>query len=185
MNKKVSLLLFGLMFTGSMLLGQQAAEVSYSFTRQTGPGSNQYAIWIENARGEFVKTIHATRWTANGGWRTRPTSIPFWVRQSGLSTSPREQVDVISGATPATGTVAFTHTWDGTDYRGQAVPSGNYVLIFEATIRGANQVYYRVPIQLGHGTSVPQVTVGYYIEGDTDTTIEREMISNLTVRVLR
>ena len=32
-------------------------EVSFNYQRQAGPGSNQYAVWIENEKGEFVKTL--------------------------------------------------------------------------------------------------------------------------------
>jgi len=80
-----------------------AAEITFTFTRQSGSASNQYAIWIEDAQGQFVKTLYAARWTANGGWNRRPTSIPLWVKQSGLSAIPRELTDTVSGATPRTG----------------------------------------------------------------------------------
>ena len=29
-------------------------EVSFNYQRQAGPGSNQYAVWIENAKGDFA-----------------------------------------------------------------------------------------------------------------------------------
>ena len=35
-------------------------EVSFNYQRQAGPGSNQYAVWIENEKGEFVKTLFVT-----------------------------------------------------------------------------------------------------------------------------
>ena len=163
------------------VLPQPAAEISFSFTRQSGSASNQYAIWIEDSRGQHVKTLFATRWTANGGWSRRPTSIPVWVRQSGLSTVPRELIDSVSGATPRTG--SLTYTWDGTDIRGASVPDGDYVLILEATLRWENQVYYRAPIRLGRGTTAPQASVEY--TGGRDTTAERSMIGDVRVRVLR
>ncbi|MDR0321986.1 MAG: DUF2271 domain-containing protein [Treponema sp.] len=156
-----------------------AAELTLTFTRQSGSASNQYAVWIENAQGQHVKTLYATRWTANGGWSRRPTSIPIWVRQSGLSNLTREQVDAVSSATPRTG--AVTYTWDGTDSRGTAVPAGNYTLIIEGTLRWENQVLYRAPIRLGQGAATPQVSVEYAGE----STAERSMISDVRVRVLR
>ena len=33
-------------------------EVSFNYQRQAGPGSNQYAVWIENEKGEVVKTYN-------------------------------------------------------------------------------------------------------------------------------
>ena len=161
---------------------QPAVEISFSFTRQSGAASNQYAIWIEDARGQHVKTIYATRWTANGGWSRRPASIPVWVRQSGLSAIPRELIDTVSGATPRTG--SLTYTWDGTDIRGASVPAGDYVLILEGTLRWENQVYYRAPIRLGQGPAAPHVSVEY-TTGERDATAERAMIRDVRVRVLR
>ena len=43
-----------------------ALEVSFNYQRQAGPGSNQYAVWIENEKGEFVKTLFFTSYTAKG-----------------------------------------------------------------------------------------------------------------------
>jgi len=159
-----------------------AAEITFTFTRQSGSASNQYAIWIENSQGQYIKTLYATRWTANGGYSRRPTSIPLWVRQSILADMTRTQVDTVSGATPRTGTV--TYVWDGTDDRGLLVPDGNYVMILEGTLRWENQVYYRAAVALGQGVAEPRVSVEYVSE-DRDTTAERSMISDVRVRVLR
>ena len=156
-----------------------AAEVTFTFTRQTGSASNQYAVWIENAQGQLVKTLYATRWTANGGYRTRPTSIPVWVRQSNLANMQRNQIDAVSGATPRTG--AVTYTWDGTSSQGAAAPAGNYTLIIEGTLRWENQVLYRAPFRLGQGASSAQASASY----TGDSTAEHGMISNVQVRVLR
>ena len=161
---------------------QPAAEISFLFTRQSGVASNQYAIWIEDAQGLYVKTLYATRWTANGGYRRRPTSIPLWVSRSHLENMPRSQIDAVSGATPRTG--ELTYSWDGTNSRGAAVPNGNYVIVLEGTLRWENQVYYRAPIVLGQGAASPQVSVEY-VSGDRDTTAERAMFNNVVVRVLR
>ena len=38
-------------------------EVSFNYQRQQGPGSNQYAVWIENEKGEVVKTLFVTSFT--------------------------------------------------------------------------------------------------------------------------
>jgi len=161
-----------------------AAEITFTFTRQTGSASNQYAVWIENAQGQLIKTLYATRWTAAGGYRSRPASIPVWVRQSGLAGMTSSQVDAVSGATPRTG--AVTYTWDGTDSRGALVPSGDYTLVLEGTLRWENQVLCRALFRLGQLTSgqnaaSPQV----HIEYTGDSTAERSMIADVRVRVLR
>ena len=179
--KRIYLFLILLMVFGltNMAAQQPAVEISFLFLRQSGSASNQYAIWIEDAQGQFVKTLYATRWTANGGWNRRPTSIPVWVKQFDLANTPKAQVDAVSGATPRTG--VMTYTWDGTDSRGASVPAGNYTLILEGTLRWENQVYYRAPIRLGQSAADAEVSVEYVGDPGAD----RAMIDNVKVRTFR
>jgi len=155
-------------------------EVTFTFTRQSGMASNQFAVWIENTDGKYIKTLYATRFTANGGYSRRPTSIPVWVKQSELAKMTKAQVDAVSSATPKTGIV--TYTWDGTDNKGAALPIGDYMLVIEGTLRMENQVYYRAPITLGKGAITPKINVEYI--GD-EATAERAMIKDVKVQVLR
>lgn len=166
----------------AQLTAEPTAELSFTFTRQSGSASNQYAVWLEDSQGQYVKTLYASRWTANGGYNRRPTSIPLWVQQSDLANKSSAQVDAVSGATPRTEPVSYI--WDGTNSLGAVVPTGDYVMILEGTLRWENQVYYRAPIRIGQGAATPNVNVEY-VSGDRDTTAERSMISNVTVRVLR
>ena len=170
---------FVLISAAAQNASQNAAEVSFSFVRKSGSASNQYAIWIEDSQGRYVKTVYATRWTANGGWSRRPTSIPLWVRVSNLSSKTRAQIDAVSAATPRTGTL--TYTWDGTDSQGVPVPAGIYTLFLEGTLRWENQVLYRTPIRLGQGPVTVNLNGVYTGEPGTD----RDMIGNVTVRTLR
>jgi len=67
-------------------------EVSFNYQKQAGAGSNQYAVWIENEKGEFVKTLFVTSYTTKGrarggekaqrGYIVRPTCVPVWVKTS-------------------------------------------------------------------------------------------------------
>ena len=157
-----------------------AAELSFSFSRQSGSASNQFAVWIEDAQGHHVKTLYATRFTANGGWKRRETSIPLWVKRSGLADMTKDQIDSLTGATPRTGTL--TYHWDGTDSRNITLSQGDYVICLEGTLRGNNQVIYRAPIKLGQGPASPEVTVEYIGSPPGD---ERSMISAVVVKTLR
>ena len=156
-----------------------AAELSFSFTRQKGMSSNQFAVWVENSQGNLVKTLYATRYTANGGWKKRENSIPLWVKQSGLAGMTKTQIDSITGATPKTGTLVYR--WDGTDSKNAALPSGDYVICLEATLRGDNQVRYRAPIRLGQGQASPAVNVEYIGRPGA----EQGMINAVAAKTLR
>jgi hypothetical protein len=163
-----------------ILIQEPVAEITFNFTRQSGSASNQFAVWIEDNNGQHIKTLYATRWTANGGWRRRDTSIPVWVRQSDLANMSRSQIDTISGATPR-GTVSLSYLWDGTNTQGITVPAGNYVIFLEGTLRWENQVLFQAPITIGLGNV--NAVVNYHYTGDS--TVERSMIADVNVRSLR
>jgi hypothetical protein len=120
--------------TGSQQrVSEAVAELSFSYTRLSGSASNQFAVWVEDSQGRYIKTLYATKYTAIGGWKRRETSIPVWVKKSGLSNLTNAQIDAITGATPRTG--ALTYAWDGTDSSGAFVSPGNYILFLEGTLR--------------------------------------------------
>jgi hypothetical protein len=136
-------------------------------------------VWVEDAQGVHVKTLYATRFTADGGWKKRPSSIPLWVKQSAISGMTKAQVDALTGATPRSGTI--TYRWDGTDSRGAALPAGDYVIFLEGTLRNDNQVIYRAPIRIGQGPAAAKVSVEYIGKSGS----ESAMISDVTARTLR
>lgn len=118
-------------------------EVSFNYQKQAGAGSNQYAVWIENEKGEVVKTLFVTAYTTKGrarggqpaqrGYIIRPTCVPTWVKTVKADEKTDEQLDAFTGATPAaSGTQTFT--WDFTDQQGKAVPQGKYKVQIEATL---------------------------------------------------
>jgi hypothetical protein len=155
------------------------AELSFTYTRLSGMASNQFAVWVEDEQGKFVKTLYATKFTAKGGWKRRETSIPVWVKKSGLANLTGAQVDAITGATPKKGTLVYT--WDGADSNGKAVSAGNYILFLEGTLRRENQVLYRAPISLGKVSAAAEVSPEY----KGDATADRGMISDVKVKTLR
>lgn len=129
----------------------RSLEVSFNYQKQAGPGSNQYAVWIENEKGEVVKTLFVTAYTTKGrarggqsaqrGYVVRPACVPTWVKTAKASEQTDQQLDAFSGATPqASGTQTFT--WDFTDQQGRAVPQGKYKVLVEATLYQASDIIY-------------------------------------------
>jgi hypothetical protein len=126
-------------------------EVSFNYQKQAGPGSNQYAVWIENEKGEFVKTLFVTSYTSKGrarggeqakrGYIVRPACVPVWVKTSKAEEKTDQQLDAVTGATPqSSGTQTFT--WDFTDEQGKAVPQGTYKVKVEATLIFDSDIVY-------------------------------------------
>lgn len=129
----------------------KALEVSFNYQRQAGPGSNQYAVWIENAKGEFVKTLFVTAYTTKGrarggapakrGYIVRPACVPTWVKTSKAVEKTDAQLDAVTGATPQAGGIQ-TFTWDFTDEQGKSVPQGTYKVKVEATLIFDSDIVY-------------------------------------------
>ena len=126
-------------------------EVSFNYQKQAGPGSNQYAVWIENEKGEFVKTLFVTSYTTKGrarggeqakrGYIVRPACVPTWVKTVKADEKTDQQLDAVTGATPQAGGTQ-TFTWDFTDEQGKAVPQGNYKVVVEATLFFDSDIIY-------------------------------------------
>ena len=136
--------------------------VSFNYEKQSGSASNQFAVWIEDAGGNYIQTLYVTQWTANGGYKNRPDSISTWVRKSGLADMPKSEVDAISGATPKTG--SFVYTWDLTDAEGREVPPGGYTVRAEGTLRWKNYVLFTGSFTIGDASVDFAVTPEYHYE---------------------
>ena len=126
-------------------------EVTFNYQKQAGPGSNQYAVWIENEKGEFVKTLFVTSYTTKGrarggeqptrGYIVRPACVPVWVKTSKAEEKTDQQLDAVTGAIPQiSGTQTFT--WDFTDEQGKAIPQGTYKVKVEATLIFDSDIIY-------------------------------------------
>ena len=126
-------------------------EVSFNYQRQPGPGSNQYAVWIENDKGDVVRTLFVTSYTTKGrtrpgeepmrGYVKRPNCVPTWVKQAKAAEQNDQQLDAFTGATPKTGGTQI-FTWDFTDQQGKAVKKGAYRVFVEATLYQASDIIY-------------------------------------------
>jgi hypothetical protein len=140
----------------------KSLEVSFNYQKQAGPGSNQYAVWIENEKGEVVKTLFVTSFTTKGrvrgnerlrvgeqssgmqpmrGYVKRPNCVPTWVKTVKANDLSDQQLDAVTGATPQAGGKQI-FTWDFTDQQGKKVKQGKYRVIVEATLYQASDIIY-------------------------------------------
>ena len=95
--------------------------LEYTFNKKEGKGTSQMAAWIEDKDGKLVRTLFATRYTTQKGYKKQ--ALPQWVKKSGLAQLDKAKVDAFTKATPQSGKV--TAGWDG---------KGTYKLVVEATL---------------------------------------------------
>lgn len=120
--------------------------ITFDYKNQSGYASNQFAVWIENTDGNLVKTLYATRFTAKGGYKKRPDTLPTWVEKSDVTSLNKSEIDAITGATPKAGTLSYI--WDLTDKNGDAVSLGEYNFFVEGNLRWKNRVLHSGNIML-------------------------------------
>ena len=155
MMKKYFLAIIAAMLLAMPAMAQtkkgKTLEVSFNYQKQAGPGSNQYAVWIENEKGEVVKTLFVTSFTTKGrvrgneqpmrGYVKRPNCVPTWVKTVKAESLSDQQLDGVTGATPQTNGKQ-TFTWDFTDQQGKKVKDGKYCVKVEATLYQASDIIY-------------------------------------------
>ena len=134
--------------------GTDYVTITFDFEKQSGYASNQFAVWIEDAEGNLVKTLYVTKFTANGGYKNRPDSITLWVEKA----NPAEN-EIIAGATPKSGTLDYI--WDFTDANGNTVPDGEYTFYVEGSLRWNNSVLYSGVINTDGGEITTEVKFTY------------------------
>ena len=173
--------------TSSLELAGQVI-VEFDYEKQSGHASNQFAVWIEDSAGNLVKTLYATKYTANGGYKNRPDSISLWVKKSELASMDKNQVDAITSATPKQGPVSYT--WDLTNVNGETVAPGEYTVVVEGSLRWKNSVLYTAKIEVGGSPSAIQAEAEYSYEAAdgqdalTSDSPENSMLQNVTVKYI-
>ncbi|MDF2613985.1 MAG: hypothetical protein K0S71_1771 [Clostridia bacterium] len=114
--------------------------IALDYKERNTYSSNQFAVWIEDLDGHFIKTVYVTSFTANGGYKKREAALPIWVERSHIASASQKEIDVITGATPKSGNIMYT--WDLTDKDGQAVAEGKYTFYVEATVYEESRILF-------------------------------------------
>jgi len=113
-----------ILFSSSTAFTQTAGTVTFKV--RTEPFGGKYspknigAVWVENAQGQFVKTL--TVWA-----KKRIAHLIKWQAASGGNT-----VDAVTSATVRSHQT-HTATWNCTDVNGTVVPDGAYKIFVEFT----------------------------------------------------
>ena len=135
--RKVLISFFVVLFSGFALFAQTTGELTVSVATSSTGGKYQpkniMSIWIEDADGNFVKTLLVN---AN----KRKTHLNNWQASTSNSGSEYNSVDAISGATKGNHSTR-TCSWNGTDYNKAIVTDGTYNLRMELTDKNSTGNY--------------------------------------------
>ena len=120
--------------------------ISFAFDRANKKGSDQFAIWIEDAQGKLVRTVFVTNYTVKKGAAKTTDCLPLWSEKSGIRSNAKA-ADAVTGATPAKGTQ--TYYWDLTDQSNAKVQPGTYKIFVEGTQSPNEQIVLQSTINVG------------------------------------
>lgn len=184
MKKLISALVFCLLLSLACgTIAEQSTdsiEISFVFNRMPTIASNQFAVWIENSNGEVIRTLYVTDFTAKRrGYEKRDMSLFSWVSAADPAGMNDEELDSISGATPASGQQRFV--WDLTDAKGNQVPDGIYIVKVEGSLYWEDSILYSAEIDLGKDHSE---TVDVQMTPSTENHENETMLQNVEMKVI-
>jgi len=147
-----------LAFPGIQLLAQTTGNLNVSVTTSSAGGNfaprNIAAIWIEDASGNFVKTLLAYA-------DKRIQYLNTWELATNLKGIMYNRTDAITGATMSShGT--RTCAWDGTDYNKNQANDGKYFVCMELTDKNATGNYSKFEFIKGVSNSVIPANVASF-----------------------
>ena len=178
MIKKIFIILFALFISVSYEYSQnnKTVQINFDYTKRDGFSSNQIAIWLEDANGNYIKTIYITDFTGRkSGWKKRNQSLSNWQKKANAIKMSQSEIDAVSKATPKQGNVNIV--WDCKDNNGKLIKDGNYKIVVEATIYQDNNVLYTAEINIGNKAN-SQIAIPKYSKSEAK---EIDIIKNVKV----
>ena len=151
---------------GTAATASGSVTLSFPIPSQDGVATNQFAVWIENESGEYIKTLFVTKFTADIGYLERKDALPNWVAQSGIGYDGPRDIDAVTGATPSSGELSYT--WDLTDEDGNPVPQGVYRYFVEGTLRWESRVLYTGTIDVNQKAASSKAKPQYFGHGSKE-----------------
>ena len=149
-----------------------SVQIDFDYFRMSGKASNQIAIWIENEKGNVVKTIYVSDFTAaRRGYENREDALTHWVASAKPVEMDARAIDAISGATLQTGSQQMN--WDLTDLVGNRVSEGVYTIYLEGTLYWGSNVLYSAEVDLSSNlaTELPVKMARSEPNNDTNETM--------------
>ena len=182
----------GILLLGTALFAREA-------TVSIGAGKNwkekmasQCAVWLEDANGNYVRTLYVTQRASKRNWIVgpkagRPESLPVWYHaahyESAKGAPGNSDVDAVTAATPKGGVVFTAEIGDGTFViKAEFNTSFDYNDFYTKKNSGVNgqpSVVYEAKIPSGAGGEIALSLTGTGSEDGSDGKIYTD-VSKLT-----
>jgi len=155
--KQIVILLL-MVFNGIQIFAQTTGNLNVSVTTSSTGGNyapkNILAIWMEDASGNFIKTLLANA-------DKRITHLNTWEAATTKKGGTYNRVDAVTGAT-LSGHGTRTCAWNGTDYSKNLVADGIYYVCMELTDKNATGNFSKFAFTKGENSTVTPANVASF-----------------------
>ena len=135
-------------------------KIKYKLQNYPIIASNQMAIWIKNAKGNYITTIFVTKFMAKGGYKRREDCCPVWILESNWEKASNNEIDSVSRATQKAGIQEVL--WNCKDKDGKQVNPGIYFYNIEANIYYDERVLFTGKIEIGNNKNSSKPQLKYF-----------------------
>lgn len=111
--------------------------------------ANQFALWIENDRREYIRTLAVTEEAARQAWDGYSTGLNRWFINAGFL-GRQQWKDINAAIVPVPADTRLQYTWYGDSFNGsEALPAGTYRYCVEACYGKEPSAYYEGVFVMG------------------------------------
>lgn len=135
--------------------------------------SYQTVIWLEDQRGDYVKSLLVSEYLSYGGYHDS-TICPTWQAQVDWDNVPEAEFEAVTRATPPIG---MNHL--KIELAPIQLPPGNYRFLVETHIQEKYNVLYAGEIELGRKPNESSATVQYV---PTEHPLAGEVLRNVKAK---
>jgi hypothetical protein len=120
-------------------------EVSFLYMPPSSGVEPTYhtAMWIEDAKGNLVKTLYVSQELSSGEYRMGE-ACPDWIKQAHWEKAPKAEVDAVTAPTPSVGSETKVF-----DLASLGVPPSTYQFKFQVHITEQHNVLHRGALTVG------------------------------------
>ncbi len=133
----------------------EAAPLMVSFSVNFFPV--QKALWVEDAEGNYVKTLHISQWLRGFGEEFQV--LTDWVEASkeARHKKPEERIDAFTEATLRADRKKVLYPWDLENWKGERVKDGKYYIILQCDGAEGVVITWKAGIEIGAGPAAVEL----------------------------
>jgi hypothetical protein len=155
---------------------KNAVTVSFTYIRQVDSAFNQMAVWIEDANGNYVKSLYASPKSLSSS-----TVLPVWYEKARAANLSAAEKGFVASNELVSGDKAYV--WDCTDKDGNAVAAGRYHYCVESSTPWNTSIVYRGTIAAGTPDAVSSAYMATRaFQVPQLPLVVREVVQNVTAR---